>query len=202
MAKCLIKKVIMKEKSNLTKLQEVVMSHSENTKNWNETKQEWYVHSCFVKDDENCSCGHDIKNVFIIKNKKNKNTLQIGSTCIQHFDDKEMYSTSKNLLKRLKSLENRNRKAFIDAENERYEMHLNRIVQKCLIQKYINEWEYDFYQRVTGFKKLSEKQEIVCKRIKTKLNRFFVTNPADFDVQHVKQIIADRKTNNYAEHNR
>jgi hypothetical protein len=191
----------MKEKSNLTKLQEVVMSHSENTKNWNETKQEWYVYSCFVKKNENCSCGHDIKNVFIIKNKKNKCTLQIGSTCIQHFEDEEMRSASKSLLKTFKSLEYKNRKAFIDSENQRYEMHLYKIVRKCLIKDYINEWEYNFYMQITGSKKLSEKQKVVYERIKTKLNKFFVNNPNDFDVQEVKQIIENRKTNNYAEYN-
>lgn len=183
----------MKESSNFTRLQEAVMSNSENSNNWNDAKNEWHVKSCFVKENENCSCGHDIKNVFIIKNKKNKNTLQIGSSCIQHFDDNEMYSTATSLLKRLKRLENRNRKAFIDAENERYIMHLCRIVNKCLIKKYINTWEYDFYNDSKSFKKLSEKQEIIYKKIKTKLNRFFVNNPEDFDVKQVKEIIANNK---------
>ena len=43
----------MRETSNFTRLQEVVMSNSENSNNWNDAKNEWRVKSCFVKENEN-----------------------------------------------------------------------------------------------------------------------------------------------------
>lgn len=183
----------MKETSNFTRLQEVVMSNSENSNNWNDAKNEWRVKSCFVKENENCSCGHDIKNVFIIKNKKNKNTLQIGSSCILHFDDDYMDLSAKSMLKRLKTLERANKKAFIDSENERFKKHLVNIVEKSFVKHYINEWEYKFYLQLKSHKKFTEKQTVTLKKIKTKLNRFFVNNPEDFDVKQVKEMIANNK---------
>jgi hypothetical protein len=36
--------------------------------------------------DTNCElCGHDIKNIFVIRNKKTQETHNVGSDCIQEF---------------------------------------------------------------------------------------------------------------------
>jgi hypothetical protein len=190
----------MRETSNFNKLKEALLQNS-NATTWELAKKEWELSSCHVNDDH-CSCGHDILNVFLIKNKLNNNKLKIGSSCINHFRDANMSSYSKVLLKRAKYIKEKDDQYILNTTSERrmFDEHKLKIAEKSLEIGAINQWEFDFYNKVHKYSNYTEKQEAVLKRVRTKLNGFVIKNPYDNDVQKVKVLLKCIKNQN-AEYN-
>ena len=56
----------MRETSNFNRLKETLLEHSVNTTSWSTAKKEWELEYCYLEED-NCICGHDIMNVFLIE---------------------------------------------------------------------------------------------------------------------------------------
>ena len=160
----------MRETSNFNRLKETLLKNSK-AKSWENAKDEWELKYCYISED-NCTCGHDILNVFLIQNKINNKQLKIGSSCIDHFKDHSMSSSAKTLLKRQKYLKSQNDLINTTLEKQIFDEHLLKIVQKSYDLNVINKWEYDFYHKVHKYRSYSEKQQAVLKRVKTKLNSF------------------------------
>jgi hypothetical protein len=186
----------MKETSNFNRLKESVLKHSSKIKNWEDAKSEWFVKECYL-DADNCTCGHDILNVFIIENKITKASLKVGSSCINHFKDFYMSQNAKRMLKKQKYLKSQQEKLNKTTEEDLIEHHINSFIKKCFDKRVINEWEHTFYYNVKRFKTLSPKQSETLDKIKKKMNVFAANNPYDKDVITLKVIL---KIN--AEHNR
>lgn len=55
--------------------------------------KEWYVEGYQGFGSDRCSCGQPIKYVYSITNSQNGNTLTVGSTCIEKFDNTTMNQT-------------------------------------------------------------------------------------------------------------
>jgi len=188
----------MRETSNFNRLKETLLENS-NADTWEKAKKEWELKYCYVSNDH-CSCGHEIMNVFLIENKLNSEQLKIGSSCIDHFKDRDMSSSAKNLLKRQKYLKSQNDNLNTTLEKQMFDDCLLKIVEKSLKVGVINQWEFDFYSKVQKYRSHTEKQQVVLKRVKNKLNSFVVKNPSDDDVKKVKVLLKCLKEKN-AEHN-
>lgn len=186
----------MKETSNFNRLRESVLKHSSKIENWENAKSEWFVKECYINED-NCACGHNITNVFIIQNKITKARLKIGSSCINHFDDFYMSEKAKRMLKKQKYLKAEQKRLNKIAEKKFVKNSIDSFVKKCFDEGVINEWEYKFYYDVEKFKTLSLRQSETLNKIKKKMNLFVIGNPFDSDVVNLKVILKK-----HAEHNR
>lgn len=188
----------MRENSNFNRLKNTLLKNSK-AKSWENAKDEWELKYCYISED-NCTCGHDILNVFLIQNKLNNKQLKIGSSCIDHFRDNDMSSSARNLLKRQKYLKSQNDLLNTTLEKQMFDDYLLKIVQKSLDSNLINKWEFDFYNKVQKYRTYTEKQQAVLKRVKTKLNGFVIKNPHDEDVKTVKVLLKCIKSQD-AKHN-
>ena len=188
----------MRETSNFNRLKETLLENS-NANTWETAKKEWELKYCYISKD-NCTCGHEIINVFLIKNKLNNNQLKIGSSCIDHFKDGDMSSSAKNLLKRQKYLKSQNDNLNTTLEKQIFDDSLIKIAEKSLKACVINQWEFDFYCKVQKYHSYSEKQQVVLKRVKNKLNSFVIKNPSDDDVKKVRVLLKSIKEKD-AKHN-
>jgi hypothetical protein len=81
-----------------------------------ETKRDKILSQWFIYEyndecnlNNTCLCGESIRHVFIIKNKYNKRTHNIGSSCILKFNDNEFNDYVSYVLKPKKSQKVRNK---------------------------------------------------------------------------------------------
>lgn len=102
-----------------------------------------------TEKENNCICGHHIIKNCVFKNKYNGTIVTIGSTCVKKFlgiDYSDQFEI-KNLI-------------------HKYTL---RLLQYCLEQKVINQFEYDFLDNLPKFKKYSDKQKALFFKIHEKI---------------------------------
>ena len=86
---------------NLNKLFKTIVELSVSS-DWLNAKKEWKIDSQRDEEFYVCICGKEnIKNVFTLKNIKNNNMVEVGSSCVTKFLDKPKY-----VLDDVKKLEN------------------------------------------------------------------------------------------------
>lgn len=106
-----------------------------------------YYGDCYTLDEvsEKCVCGHDIKIVFIIENKKQEKKEKVGSVCIENFKNynNDLYNKLEAAnKKRIQDIKDRKKLADkIKADKEYF--RLTHEINECLLE--INEiiatWE-------------------------------------------------------------
>lgn len=74
------------EKGTCEKFKENLLVHS-NSKNYDTAKNEWeLLVSYYDEEGSYCICGHEIHNIFVIKNIQNGKELEVGEDCIRYFN--------------------------------------------------------------------------------------------------------------------
>jgi hypothetical protein len=123
------------------------------SKNWDDAKREWSIKEVFIQNN-NCLCGHEIKENILIENKLNGNKAIIGNCCINKFFENKKYNkVFKALLKK----------------------KINRLIlDTSLERKIITEKEYKFACDVWRKRNLTLKQKEWINYIKEKIFRIFV----------------------------
>ena len=73
------------DKGTCEKFKKNLLLHS-NSKDYDTAKNEWELTgSYYDKRGSYCICGHQIHNIFVIKNIHNSKTLGVGEDCIEYF---------------------------------------------------------------------------------------------------------------------
>lgn len=137
----------MKETTNNKKFKEVLLAQSE-SKDYNSAIKEWKL--LYVTEKENnCICGHHIIKNCVFKNKHNSSVITIGSTCVKKFFglDYSDHFDIKTIMKK-------------------YSLKL---LNYCLEEKIINQFEYNFLDSLPKFKKYSDKQRVMFFKIHDKI---------------------------------
>lgn len=137
----------MKQTSNHKKFKEVLLSHSKSTEYISAIKEWKLIYT--TEKENNCICGHHIIKNCVFQNKYNNLIITIGSTCVKKFFglDYSDHFDIKNLMKK-------------------YSLKL---LQYCLEEKIINQFEYNFLDNLPKFKKYSDKQRILFFKIHEKI---------------------------------
>lgn len=137
----------MKNTTNSIQFNKNLLFHSE-SKDLNTALKEWKL--LYVTEKENnCICGHQIIKNCIFENKYNYSKITIGSTCVKKFfglDYSDQFDI-KNLM-------------------SKYSV---RLLNYCLEEKIINQFEYNFLDNLPKFKKYSDKQRILFFKIHEKI---------------------------------
>jgi len=126
------------------------------SESWDFAKLEWdFEFAYYAEDLQNCLCGHyPIKNICVIKNKKNLNQTEVGNCCINKFlgidDGNKIFSS-------IKKIKEDNTKS-ISAE----------VIEYLYNKNGISEFEYRFYIDIHRKRNLSFKQLEIKKRINEK----------------------------------
>jgi hypothetical protein len=141
------------------KLIKEILSRSE-SKDWDSAKLEWDFVSVFESEvEETCLCGHyPIKNICIIENLKNGNSVEIGNCCVKKFIDVDI--GDKVILSR--------RRIKDDITKGLNEITLDYLYDNDII----NDWEYNFSLNTKLKRRLSGKQSEVRKKINNKFLKF------------------------------
>lgn len=140
--------------SFFTNLVEIVLKQSVCKNDFKTATIEWDVISFKEESGSFCTCGKNpIKDVFIIENKHNNKTLEIGNECIKHF--KADYGWVFPQVKRIRKGLTPNLKFLTYLEDN----------------KKINFFEYKFMVNMRNKKKLSIKQKELHKKIIEKINK-------------------------------
>ena len=130
-------------------LKEEIFKLSFEKQDFQEACLEWFL-KCVEHADKNsewsnCACTHDIKNRYVIRNKKTNKTITVGSCCINHFE-----SQLKLVGKAVK--ENRINLALI-----------------LEAKQYLSDWEYSFILDIYRKRVFSKKQLAKYEAIKAKI---------------------------------
>ena len=133
--------------SNFKQLQQIIIEHSNNTTNWNDTISEWkllYV----TKGNSNCLCGKEISNLCHIQNVNNLTEFVIGNECIKKIcPNDEIKGKTLNLFECISKLKKDNSKAPNKV-----------LISYSKQQGILTEWEEQFSLNTYRKRKLSEKQ--------------------------------------------
>jgi hypothetical protein len=123
---------------------------------WELAKTEWVIKLVyFSKAPATCLCGHHpISELCIVSNKKNHNEAIVGSCCAKKF----MELPSGKIFNAVK----RAKKKADTSLNEETITHVYK-------QKWISQWEYDFYITTCRKRKLTDKQIEMRKKINEKI---------------------------------
>lgn len=125
---------------------------------WDLAKLEWNLHEIYEAEiPQTCLCSHfPIKEVCVLKNKKNSDLVKVGNCCVKKFiglPSDKIFSAVKRVRKDItRSL---NIEAITHAHNK----------------KWINDWERDFYIDIMRQRKLYPKQAFKKKQINEKMLR-------------------------------
>ena len=123
-----------------------------------EFMNEWKLDEIYESDEpDHCICGHEIREVCIVKNKLNNNTLKIGNCCIKKFGFM-VDGWSQSLLSGLKRI----KKDSLKAMNKS-------LIEFCHKKKFINDWEYKFLTDTKRKRKLTPKQMNVRLKINNRI---------------------------------
>lgn len=154
------------------RLQEVIFNNSK-SKDWEEARLEWKCVGSDFNKESNCICGQHISNLYYIRNDITKQTLTVGSTCVDKFKNKQMieYLVVTALEKNYKL-----------PKDERYDklkekQSLNGIplsIRKEVVHyKYgeskITKFEYDFYMNIWELGFLTPKQKAFKQKVNSKM---------------------------------
>ncbi|MDV3748941.1 hypothetical protein CMU21_13980 [Elizabethkingia anophelis] len=141
------------------RLTEEIIDISE-SKIWHIAKAEWSFEFAYYADEpQRCLCGHyPIRNICVIKNKKNSAVTEVGNCCINKFlgidDGNKIFSS----IKKIKDDSN----SSISSDALEY------IYRK----KGISDFEYNYYLSIHRKRSLSEKQWEIKRRINKKFLDF------------------------------
>ena len=123
---------------------------------WEVAKTEWILSEIYFSDEpETCLCGHfPIIELCELKNKQNENIATVGNCCVKKFiglpTDKIFQAVKRIRKDGGKSL---NREA----------------IKLAYSKKWINNWEFGFYEDTLRRRKLSDKQILKRKQINEKV---------------------------------
>lgn len=123
---------------------------------WETARKEWVIKLVyFSKAHASCLCGHyPISELCIVSNKKNHNEATVGSCCVKKF----MELPSNKIFGAVKRV----KKKADTSLNEATITHVYK-------QKWISQWEYDFYIDTCRKRKLTAKQIETRKKINEKI---------------------------------
>lgn len=141
------------------KLIEEIINLSESA-TWDFAKLEWEFTSAYYSDEEQkCLCGHyPIRNICVIRNKKNSSVTEVGNCCINKFlgiDEGNKIFTS---IKRIK-------------EKPRSSMSAE-VLEYLSSKNAISDFDYKFYKSIIRRTSLSLKQWDLKEKINQKLLSF------------------------------
>lgn len=130
--------------TNAYKLAQGIIRLSE-ASNWPAAKLEWALEHIYYEDEpDTCLCSHyPINEICTLRNKLNANTAIVGNCCVKKF----MGLASDKIFQGLRRVKKDKTKSF-NAET----------IDHAYRQKWINNWEKDFYLDIIGKRNLSEKQ--------------------------------------------
>ena len=140
----------MKESTNKAKFISELILHSR-SKVYDDAIKEWNL-VYTTKKENNCICGHHIIKNCVFKNKINRKTITIGSTCVKKFfgyDYSDLFTI----------------KSIVD------KFYDHRLLLLAKEKNVINDWEYNFLNRLPTFKKYSEKQVEIFFKIHEKVSK-------------------------------
>lgn len=125
----------------------IELSHD---KNWDKAKNEWYIEKVYIdKNFDTCICSHyPIKEIIVLRNKKNDNKTIVGNCCINLFMTKD-YNKFFSAL----------RKNKLNAM----------IIEDSLYKNIITDKEFEFLMNTWRKKKLTEKQTNWFEDLKIKI---------------------------------
>lgn len=141
------------------KLTEEIIALSD-SQTWDLAKLEWNFNFAYYAEDlQTCLCGHyPIKNICVIRNKRNSNQTEVGNCCINKFlgidDGNKIFSS-------IKKLKDDNSKSM-SAE----------VIDYIYNKKGISDFEYKFYVSIYRKRNLTFKQLEVKQRINDKFLAF------------------------------
>lgn len=141
------------------KLIEEIISLSDST-TWDFAKLEWaFEFAYYAEDLQTCLCGHyPIKNICVIRNKRNSNQTEVGNCCINKFlgieDGNKIFTSIKKLKDDISK--------SMSAE----------VVDYIYSKKGISDFEYKFYKDIHRKRNLSLKQLEIKNRINNKFLAF------------------------------
>lgn len=123
---------------------------------WEVAQKEWVIKIVyFSKAPMSCLCGHyPIMELCIVSNKKNHNEATIGSCCVKKF----MQLPSNKIFDAVKRVKKEAQKSL----NEETVTHMYK-------QKWISQWEYEFYLDTCRKRKLTPKQIETRRKINQKI---------------------------------
>lgn len=141
------------------KLTEEIISLSD-SQTWDFAKLEWdFEFAYYAEDLQNCLCGHyPIKNICVIRNKRNSKQTEVGNCCINKFlgieDGNKIFAS-------IKKLKGDNSKSM-SVE----------VIDYIYNKKGISDFEYKFYVDIHRKRNLSFKQLEIKERINAKFLAF------------------------------
>ncbi|PWN58437.1 hypothetical protein [Chryseobacterium viscerum] len=141
------------------KLTEEIISLSDSN-DWDFAKLEWsFEFAYYAEELQKCLCGHyPIKNICVIKNRKNSSVTEVGNCCINKFlgidDGNKIFSSIKKLKDDIK--------ASMNAE----------VIEYIYGKKGISDFDYKFYKSIYRRRIMSAKQWDIKKRINQQFLNF------------------------------
>ena len=141
------------------KLTEEILNLSESNE-WNFAKLEWsFEFAYYAEELQKCLCGHyPIKNICVIKNRRNSSVTEVGNCCINKFLGIDEGNKIFSSIKKLKDSET----ASMSSE----------VIEYIYKKKGISDFEYNFYKSIYRKRIMSEKQWDIKKRINQKFLNF------------------------------
>ena len=141
------------------KLTEEILNLSE-SKEWDFAKLEWsFEFAYYAEELQKCLCGHyPIKNICVIKNRRNSSVTEVGNCCINKFLGIDEGNKIFSSIKKLKDSET----ASISSE----------VIEYIYKKKGISDFEYNFYKSIYRKRIMSDKQWDIKKRINHKFLNF------------------------------
>jgi hypothetical protein len=129
-----------------------ILELSEN-KDWRYVKLEWGLSQYYISDEwDRCICGHRIKEVSVIKNRKTGKKATVGNCCIDKFPGQLKF-----MLAMRAAWECRITEDLLDF-----------LFHECEL---INDYEYEFMVDTLRKRVFTEKQDAVIRRIRSKIFR-------------------------------
>ena len=141
------------------KLTEEILNLSE-SKEWDFAKLEWsFEFAYYAEELQKCLCGHyPIKNICVIKNRRNSSVTEVGNCCINKFLGIDEGNKIFSSIKKLKDSET----ASMSSE----------VIEYIYKKKGISDFEYNFYKSIYRKRIMSDKQWDIKKRINQKFLNF------------------------------
>jgi hypothetical protein len=126
------------------------------SRTWEIAKTEWILNEIYFSDEpETCLCGHfPIIELCELKNKENENIATVGNCCVKKF----IGLPTDKIFQAVKRIRKDGGKS-LNGE----------AIKLAYSKKWINKWEFDFYEDTFRKRKLSDKQIQKRKQINEKI---------------------------------
>lgn len=121
---------------------------------WDIAKLEWELTQITVGSDT-CSCGKtSIHRICLLTNVSTLQTAILGSTCVEKY----LYINCEHIFKDVeKGFGNR----FVKLTT----------LEFAYSRKYISEWEFNVYNNLRSWKKLSDKQKVIRDKVNSRVSK-------------------------------